>query len=85
MLGSYSDKENLNQLHNFEEDDDEEIKLMLVIDKLREGNHVKGINGIVWLRQLDENSLILLVGLVYKHWPMIHMKSQMIAMEDRLH
>ena len=60
MLGSYSDKENLNQLHNFEEDDDEEIKLMLVIDKLREGNHVKGINGIVWLRQLDENSLILL-------------------------
>ena len=60
MLGSYSDKKNLDQLHSFEEDEGEEIKLMLVINKLTEGKHVKGISGVILLRELDEDSIILL-------------------------
>ena len=60
MLGAYSDKKNLDQLHSFEEDEGEEIKLMLVINKLTEGNHVKGISGVILLRKLGEDSIILL-------------------------
>ena len=56
MLGAYSDKKNLGQLHSFEEDEGEEIKLMLVINKLTEGKHVKikRRSGVILLRELDE-------------------------------
>jgi hypothetical protein len=32
---------------------------MIVMNKLNEGIHVKDIDGIIWLRPLDENSKIL--------------------------
>ena len=34
---------------------------MIVMNKLNEGVHVKGIDGIIWTRALDENSKILLL------------------------
>lgn len=59
MLGAYSDKVNENQLKSFEEDDSEDAKFMIVMNKANEGLHIKGIDGIVWFRALDENSKIL--------------------------
>lgn len=59
MLGSYSKTENLTQLNNFENSTSNNTKFMLVMNKLNEGIHVKDIDGIVWLRSLDENSKIL--------------------------
>ena len=32
---------------------------MIVMNKLNEGVHVDGVNGILWFRPLDENSKIL--------------------------
>lgn len=59
MLGAYSDKKNENQLNSFENDDSEDTKFMIVMNKANEGLHIKGIDGIVWFRALDENSKIL--------------------------
>ena len=59
MLGAYSDKVNENQLKSFENDDSEDAKFMIVMNKANEGLHIKGIDGIVWFRALDENSKIL--------------------------
>ena len=58
MLGAYTDRKNEEQLEGFENDNSEETKFMLVINKADEGLHIKGLNGIVWLRALDENSNI---------------------------
>ena len=60
MFGSYSNKRNLNELHGFENSKTDNIKFMLVMNKLNEGVHVKGVNGIIWLRALDRDSAILL-------------------------
>jgi len=61
MLSAYSDKENAKQLRDFEGRTKEDtIKFMVVIDKLNEGVHVNGINGIIWTRPLSPNSFILL-------------------------
>ena len=59
MLGAYSDKKNEDQLKSFENDDSEDAKFMIVMNKANEGLHIKGIDGIVWFRALDENSKIL--------------------------
>ena len=59
MLGAYSDKENEAQLTAFENDDSENAKFMVVMNKANEGLHIKGLDGIVWFRPLDENSKIL--------------------------
>ncbi len=59
MLGAYSDKKNEEQLNSFENDDSEDAKFMIVMNKANEGLHIKGIDGIVWFRALDENSKIL--------------------------
>ena len=59
MLGAYSDKVNENQLKSFENDDSEDAKFLIVMNKANEGLHIKGIDGIVWFRALDENSKIL--------------------------
>ena len=59
MLGAYSDKKNENQLNSFENDDSEDAKFMIVMNKANEGLHIKGIDGIIWFRALDENSKIL--------------------------
>ena len=59
MLGAYSDKKNENQLNSFENDDSEDTKFMIVMNKANEGLHIKDIDGIVWFRALDENSKIL--------------------------
>ena len=58
MLGAYSDKKNLDELHKFK-DNNGNTKFMIVINKLNEGVHIDGIDGIVWMRPLDENSKIL--------------------------
>ena len=59
MLGTYSDKENERQLEVFESEKSDKTKFMIVMNKLNEGVHVDGVNGILWFRPLDENSKIL--------------------------
>ena len=59
MLGSYSDKKNQRELGNFSEKNNNKPKLMFVMNKLNEGVHASGVNGIIWLRPLDANSRIL--------------------------
>lgn len=59
MLGTYSDKENERQLEGFESEKSDKTKFMIVMNKLNEGVHVEGVNGILWFRPLDENSKIL--------------------------
>ena len=59
MLGAYSDKENERQLEGFESKNSDKTKFMIVMNKANEGLHVKGVDGIIWFRALDENSRIL--------------------------
>jgi len=59
MLGAYSDKENERQLEGFESENSDKTKFMVVMNKANEGLHIKGVNGIIWFRALDENSRIL--------------------------
>ncbi len=59
MLGSYSKSRNSDELSNFEIDEPDKTKFMIVMNKLNEGIHVKDIDGIIWLRPLDESSKIL--------------------------
>ena len=59
MLGTYTDKENARQLENFESEDENKTKFMIVMNKANEGLHIDGVDGIVWFRVLDENSRIL--------------------------
>ena len=59
MLGAYSDKENERQLEGFEGENSDKTKFMVVMNKANEGLHVKGVDGIIWFRALDENSRIL--------------------------
>ena len=59
MLGCYGSKHNDRELMAFEKDDSNKYKFMLVMNKLNEGAHIKGVNGLIWFRALDENSKIL--------------------------
>ena len=59
LLGSYSKSKNQYELEQFEKNDPDKIKFVTVINKLNEGVHVDGVDGIIWLRPLDENSKIL--------------------------
>ncbi len=59
MLGEYGDKENLKRLKEFENSSQEETQLLLVMNKANEGLHIENLNGIIWLRPLDENSRTL--------------------------
>ena len=59
MLGAYSDKENERQLEEFESENSDKTKFMVVMNKANEGLHIKGVDGIIWFRALDENSRIL--------------------------
>ena len=61
MLGQYSRKRNAKELNEFETSESNHMKIMIVMNKLNEGVHVKGIDGIIWMRALDENSKILLL------------------------
>ena len=69
MLGTYTDKENARQLENFESEDENKTKFMIVMNKANEGLHVKGVDGIIWFRALDENSRINIPGIESdKNW-----------------
>ena len=59
MLSAYSNKENDRQLEGFESENSDKTKFMVVMNKANEGLHVKGVDGIIWFRALDENSRIL--------------------------
>ena len=59
LLGEYGDKENSKRLEEFKNKDSEDTEFMLVINKANEGLHLSGLDGIIWLRPLDENSRIL--------------------------
>ena len=59
LLGVYGNAKNRYELEQFERDDPDKIKFITVINKLNEGTHVNGVNGLIWLRPLDENSKIL--------------------------
>ena len=59
MLGSYSAKKNRDNLLEFSKPNNGKMKLMFVMNKLNEGVHVAGVNGIIWLRPLDSDSTVL--------------------------
>ena len=59
MLGEYGDKENARRLEEFQNSNTEATEFMLVMNKANEGLHLDKLNGIIWLRPLDENSRIL--------------------------
>ena len=59
MLGENGDKENGRQLEEFQNANTEETEFMLVINKANEGLHLDKLDGIIWLRPMDENSKIL--------------------------
>ena len=59
MLGEYGDKENARQLEEFQNAHTEETEFMLVMNKANEGIHLDKLDGMIWLRALDENSRIL--------------------------
>ena len=59
MLGEYGDKENERRLNEFQSKDTDETEFMLVINKANEGLHLDKLDGIIWLRAMDENSRIL--------------------------
>ena len=59
MLGEYGDKENAKRLEEFQNSNAEETEFMLVMNKANEGLHLDKLDGIIWLRPLDENSRIL--------------------------
>ena len=82
MLGEYGDKKNAQQLEQFEKSTSEHTKIMIVMNKLNEGVHVDGINGIIWQRALDENSRILLLQQLGRaiYSPK---EAEMISEEDR--
>lgn len=61
MLGKYSDKKNAEELSGFESSKSNHVKIMIVMNKLNEGVHVDGVDGIIWQRALDEDSRILLL------------------------
>ena len=62
MLGEYSKSKNAYEFEQFQKDtldSQNKIKFMFVMNKLNEGVHLDKIDGIIWLRPLDENSRIL--------------------------
>lgn len=59
LLSYYGKTKNKEELDNFNKPTTGKTKLLLVIDKLNEGAHLKGTKGIVWFRPLGVNSKIL--------------------------
>ena len=59
MLGEYGDKENARQLEEFENSNTDSTNFMLVMNKANEGLHLDKLDGMIWLRPMDENSRIL--------------------------
>ena len=59
MLGEYGDKENSRRLEEFQNANTEETEFMLVMNKANEGLHLDKLDGMIWLRPMDENSRIL--------------------------
>ena len=59
MLGEYGDKENARRLEEFQNANNDATEFMLVMNKANEGLHLDKLDGIIWLRPLDENSRIL--------------------------
>ena len=59
MLGEYGDKENARQLEEFENSNTDSTDFMLVMNKANEGLHLDKLDGMIWLRPMDENSRIL--------------------------
>ena len=59
MLGEYGDKENARRLEEFQNANTEATEFLLVMNKANEGLHLDKLDGMVWLRPLDENSRIL--------------------------
>ena len=59
MLGEYSDKKNEKSLEEFQSINNNDTEFMLVINKANEGLHLENLDGIIWLRPMDENSRIL--------------------------
>ena len=59
LLSYYSNNKNKEELAEFNKETNGKPKLLFVMDKLNEGAHLKGVNGIVWLRPLSVDSRIL--------------------------
>ena len=60
MLGEYPDKKNREELNAFEEENSEETKFLIVMNKANEGLHINRLDGIIWFRDIDDDSRILI-------------------------
>ena len=80
MLGEYGDKENARRLEEFQNDNTDETEFMLVMNKANEGLHLDKLDGMIWLRPMDENSRILylqqLGRVIYSEDPDNHTKDE---------
>ena len=59
MLGEYGDKSNAKRLEEFQSRNTDDTEFMLVMNKANEGLHLNKLDGMIWLRPMDENSRIL--------------------------
>ncbi len=59
MLGEYGDKDNERRLEEFQNRNTDDTEFMLVMNKANEGLHLENLDGMIWLRPMDENSRIL--------------------------
>ena len=59
MLGEYGDKDNERRLEEFQNRNTDDTEFMLVMNKANEGLHLDKLDGMIWLRPMDENSRIL--------------------------
>ena len=59
MLGEYGDRDNKKRLEEFQNINTDNTEFMLVVNKANEGLHLDKLDGIIWLRPMDENSKIL--------------------------
>ena len=59
MLGEYGDKSNAKRLEEFQSRNTDDTEFMLVMNKANEGLHLDKLDGMIWLRPMDENSRIL--------------------------
>ena len=59
MLGEYGDKVNERKLEEFQSRNTDDTEFLLVVNKANEGLHLDKLDGMIWLRAMDENSRIL--------------------------
>ncbi len=61
MLGDYTDRRNNDELREFERSSSGETKFLIVMNKANEGLHIENLDGMLWFRNIDDDSKILML------------------------